>query len=683
MENQSQTQIAFENLCSKLNFNERSGLITSESAIQDAYQKYFFDYVKNKLNIDAVFFYSPQNGPSFPIIYFKQLECQNPAIIAELHKLVWNMGQAPLLFIILPTKVLIYNSYETPRMIDGDELDSTAGLIEELELFVSAESDIEKLLKYRSSELLTGNYWQENSSFFDKKKRVNETLLENLEFIRKQLLDSGLSNEIIYSLINRTIFIKYLEDRKDRNGNAVFPKDFFKKYSPSAKKFVDLLSDKHATYLLFRELSEKFNGDIFFAENEEDLITQHHLDLLYEVFNGRMHLKDRQTTLWPLYSFNVIPIELISNIYQRFVHIEDPDNKKGNRGTHYTPYHLSVFLLDQVLPWDRDKYDISILDPSCGSGIFLVESYRRLIYRWIRKNKGIRPSIDDLNRILKNNIFGVDINEKAIRIASLSLYLTLCDYLEPRDIWKNLKFVPLINNNLFISDFFGKNATFNGKKFDIIIGNPPWDSQIPPTASEYLKVNARPIGDKQICQAFLWRVTDLIKLNGEICLIVSSKSLLFNRSIPNKRFRKSFFSKVYIKTIVNFSILRHSLFSEAIGPAAAVIFSVSSESTQPIAYCTPKPSFSPQDNWLFVIEPQDIAEISRSDSINDDTIWKIAMWGNPRDYELIKKLSQLSTLGQIAKKYGWISGEGYILGKKGRKKDLWLYNKPVVLINFW
>jgi hypothetical protein len=393
-----------------------------------------------------------------------------------------------------------------------------------------------------------------------------------------------------------------------------------------------------------------------------------------------MHLKNRQTTLWPLYSFDVIPIELISNIYQRFVHIEETDGKKSNRGSHYTPYHLSAFLLDQVLPWDNDKCDISILDPSCGSGIFLVESYRRLIHRWMIKNKGIRPSITDLNQILKNSIFGMDVNEKAIRIAALSLYLTLCDYLEPRDILNNLKFVSLINNNLFISDFFEKNEQFSKKKFDLIIGNPPWESQIPPSALEYLKANSRPIGDNQICQAFLWRVIDLAKPMGEICLIVSSKSLLFNRSNPNTQFRKSFFSEVCVKTIVNFSILRHSLFSEAIGPAAAVIFSISSECPQPIAYCNPKPSFSPQDNWLFIIEPQDIAEISRNDSINDNTIWKIAMWGNPRDYELIKKISQLSTLNQITKKYNWSSGEGYIRGKKGRTEDRWLYNKPVVLI---
>lgn len=56
------------------------------------------------------------------------------------------------------------------------------------------------------------------------------------------------------------------------------------------------------------------------------------------------------------------------------------------------------------------------LDPSCGSGIFLVESYRRMVEKQINGNLFTE---DDnlLQDILSNNIYGVDLNPDAIDVA--------------------------------------------------------------------------------------------------------------------------------------------------------------------------------------------------------------------------------------------------------------------------
>lgn len=148
-------------------------------------------------------------------------------------------------------------------------------------------------------------------------------------------------------------------------------------------------------------------------------------------------------------------------------------------------------------------------------------------------------------------------------------------------------------------------------------------------------------------------------------MIVSSKALLFNRSPRNSQFRRDFFSSYNIKAIFNFSALRHSLFSHAVGPGAAIIFTP----TQPpegetIFYCSPKPSFTLQDKLSFIIEPQDIANIPLSEALESEVIWKIAMWGSPRDYDLIKKLSLQPTLYDISKERRWIHGEGYIVGNE-------------------
>ena len=674
MVEQIDSQGTFDRLCSELNYKKNVGLVTSAEDTEDPFQKYIFSFAKDKLDVDAIFFYSSDTVPSVPFIYFKKFESEDPQKIAELHKLVWNMGQAPLLFIILPSKVLIYNSYKAPK-IDNSGLDFRAGLIEELQIFIDVEKERRARLKYESLELLTGNYWKIHHNKFDKKERVNESLLENLDIIRKNLLKEQLPTKVIHNLIIRTIFIKYLEDRKDKLGNRVFPDNFFKEFLGSADKFVDLLSDKQSTYSLFRKLSETFNGDLFFLDNEETVVSQKHLNLLQRMLKGEEYLKSGQRTLWPLYSFDVIPIELISNIYQKFVH--SGDNQKEKKGSHYTPPHLATFLMDQVLPWEDKEIDIRILDPSCGSGIFLVEGYRRLIRRWKVKNNE-NPSISDLNQILKENLFGVDISYEAIQIAALSLYLTLCDNLEPRIILKNLVFERLINNNLFVSDFFSDDLPFAKEKYDIIIGNPPWESQLSDLAFQYIKRTSKPVGDKQICQAFLWRVQDLCKPTTEICMIVSSKSLLFNRNPKNRLFRNDFFSSVCVKSIINFSLLRRILYSEAIGPCAAITFSPNDLQSNPIVYCTPKPCYSPQDDWLFIIEPQDIAKIRKEDALEDDLVWKVAMWGAPRDYELIKRLAGFPSLKGVCDTHKWVDGEGFTIGGKERKLDLWLSEKPYV-----
>ena len=675
---ESRSEKALCYLCSQLDLRIDNGLVRNYTDIDDEYQRYILRQAKEKLGTDAIFFLKPAlDGPSIPLIYFCKLESRDPHEIAELHKLVWNMGQAPLLFVVLPDVVLVYSTYEPPKTADG-KLDDEAQFIEELKLFVESDNEIKKLKKYHRSELLTGRYWQEHSDKFRKEERVFRTLLNNLDFMREKLIEKGLSADIVHNLLIRSIFIKYLEDRKDSNGYNAFPEGFFEKFLRSATCFTDLLSDKTATYKLFRYLHEdKFNGDVFTIEEaEENKVSEHHLKELQGLLKGEKYLESGQMTLWPLYSFDVIPIELISNIYQQFFHYKK--EKRGRkRGTYYTPYHLVTFLMDEVLPWGGKIADMKILDPSCGSGVFLVEAYRRLIHRWMRAHEK-PPSFSDLKTILKKNIFGVDINREAIQIAALSLYLTMCDYLEPRSIWDEVRFEPLLNSNLFVSDFFEENKSFLVNKYNLIIGNSPWESELTEPASNYIKKRGKPVGDKQISQAFLWKVAELCEPDGEICLMVSSKGLLFNRSATNREFRKRFFSTFNVKTVINFSALRHKLFSEAIGPGSAVLFSPDEPDNHPISYFSPKPSYSPQDDWLLLIEPQDIAHIPKNEAFENDVIWKVAMWGTPRDYELVRKLSEFPTLGEVCDKKNWKHAEGFKFEGGEKHEAPELGGKPLV-----
>ena len=290
---------------------------------------------------------------------------------------------------------------------------------------------------------------------------------------------------VVHSLLSRSIFIKYLEERKDSNGETVFPQGFYSKFLESAEQYTDVLNSKEATYNLFNTLKEKFNGDTLqVSEVEVEIITQNDLDELRTFILGDSDLESEQLALWPFYSFDVIPIQLISSIYELFFHLSDEDDEKG---TYYTPLHLVNLIMDEVYPWEGEYKGTTFFDPSCGSGIFLVEAYRRLVCRWM-SHKGVHSiTCDQLILLLKNSIFGVDINEEAIRVASFSLSLAMCDFLDPRSIWDELSFPRLLENNLISSDFFDKDKSFNNRRYDVIVGNPPWQSNITGKTKEYLK----------------------------------------------------------------------------------------------------------------------------------------------------------------------------------------------------
>ena len=135
------------------------------------------------------------------------------------------------------------------------------------------------------------------------------------------------------------------------------------------------------------------------------------------------------------YNFEFIPIQLISAIYEEFLHQEE----SGKDGAYYTPPMLVDFMLNQTLPRSDHDYKLRLLDPACGSGIFLVEAYRRLVERW-RKANGRRPDSVELAAILKYSIFGVDIKLQALRVAAFSLYLAMLDYVQPKYIWMTVHF---------------------------------------------------------------------------------------------------------------------------------------------------------------------------------------------------------------------------------------------------
>ena len=347
---------------------------------------------------------------------------------------------------------------------------------------------------------------------------------------------------------------------------------------------------RHAELESFLHLDEKtrdwLNGSIFELEHEALFsIGQSLFGRIAGVFSGdsvdgQLHLD------FEAYDFSFIPIETLSVIYEQFLHVRKSDSTSSqakNLGAYYTPIPLIAFMQEELEKRRPLVEDMKIMDPSCGSGAFLVQCYRRIIERQIKKKKS-ELSPTELRNILTTQIFGVDRDRDACRVAELSLILTLLDYIEPPDLQSNPNFrLPdLRNTNIFEADLFDPDSVCAGitatPTFDWIVGNPPWIELNRRRMGEenrhvwqWIQDHAAdsPVGGRQVAEAFAWKVLDFLKPNGVAALVLPAMTLFKRESAT---FRKRFFTRAASWFVANFSNLADTLFSGRARQPAAVLF---------------------------------------------------------------------------------------------------------------
>ena len=393
---------------------------------------------------------------------------------------------------------------------------------------------------------------------------------------RDELKKRGLDTDVAHDLLARVIFIQFLFQRRDSSGQPALNEGMLHRLREEehvlSKRYTSLpeiLADKSDAYNLFRWLNEKFNGDLFpgKAATEEEReaewqaemrqVSPEHLRLLAQIAGGETEMKSGQKSLWPYYSFDTMPLEFISSIYEMFVDTdaqEEADAKKKTgaktkvdakrKGTHYTPGYIVDAVLDGVLPWDDKQWDLRILDPACGSGIFLVKAFQRLVHRWRLAHPGREPPAALLKRILERNLVGVDIDPHAVRVASFSLYLAMCDEIDPRHYWTQVKFPRLRNTRLVHGDFFdegipGIRTKGDAGAYDVVVGNAPWGKDtMTPHARTWSSENDWEISNEGIGTLFLPKAAVLTKPAGRVRMIQPAGSLLFNGLSTAVRFRE-------------------------------------------------------------------------------------------------------------------------------------------------
>src|SRR5581483_9990666 len=443
------------------------------------------------------------------------------------------------------------------------------------------------------------------------------------------------------------------------------------------KSFKDLLSDVDATYNFFRWLGETFNGNLFPFQEGEEKIIKDDLDIIRAFLTGvdmNNYPQVRQERLWG-YEFNFIPVELISSIYEMFAHSSDAQAAE-ERSTHYTRLQLVELVLSIAM--SSMKSTARILDPACGSGIFLVEAFKRQV--WMRENE--HKSIvqrDELRNMLYSQIFGIDIDRGAVDVAAFSLYLTLLELDPDPQPPAALKFLPLLPSdeipnkipNLYVQDFCNNEHIFNEKEpfvnqdFDLIVSNPPWtalkESKAPRDpdnpisgrqwALEYCKTHAIP--DKKPDQAFMMRVQDFVHPDTRVAFIVASR--MFYQQ-EDRSWLKRFLDSVTVDTVINLSDLvgEKVLFGDKLGkstihnPASVIFFrALSPYKDNQVRYITPNwyPSIRARNE--IIITNEDIHFLSQKLLQHQPFLWKSAFRGTPHDYRLLSRLQALPSLDTV------------------------------------
>ena len=400
----------------------------------------------------------------------------------RVHKLVWNQDYVPFVLVESPTCVRLYSgfNYQKPGT-DGE-----SGLIAPLRDF----NQISEVLDgFHATQIDDGTLWSKWGQHVDPSKRVDWRLLESLGKLAGKLKDLDLDKNVRHAFIGRYAYLRYLLDRGFLSDRKLARWGLEK----------DEIFSPDATLKAFRELNARLddetdglNGSIF--PFDISAIKKPHLHTVACAFAGHDPESGQQVFDFMAYDFSYIPIETLSVIYEQFLH--EPDDapvvkgrgksttKGRDEGAYYTPIPLVNFMIAEMDARKRLEPGMKVLDPSCGSGAFLVQTYRMLIERAIRASGKDTLPPGDLRQILTKQIYGVDRDTDACRIAEMSLLVTLLDYVNPPDLegrYKGFLLPTLAGNNIFEADFFDSSGPWaespvcmEGKPaFDWVIGNPP------------------------------------------------------------------------------------------------------------------------------------------------------------------------------------------------------------------
>jgi adenine-specific DNA-methyltransferase len=241
-------------------------------------------------------------------------------------------------------------------------------------------------------------------------------------------------------------------------------------------------------------------------------------------------------------------LDLIASIYQNDVTYKE----RKKLGEFYTPIKIVSRILDGIgYNLNYEITEKNLIDISCGSGSFLIESIKRLISSELRKLriKNFRDlTINETRNLvdkIHSSISGIDINPIACILCQINILFTIFDL-----IIKVISNQP--NYQIPIFKIFNQNTLDLSyeQKFDYVVGNPPYIFIRNISKSQKKLINQRNFktnkGQYDYYQLFLEIGINLLKQGGFLGYIIPDSILV----LSNRRLlRKLIYKNTLIKEI--------------------------------------------------------------------------------------------------------------------------------------
>ena len=448
------------------------------------------------------------------------------------------------------------------------------------------ENDLPKKIKSESlsqEDLITKNLYQDYSLF---KRELFHNLIE---------LNKGFDKLLLFKksqkLLDRLLFLFFGEDKFLLPPNSV--RLILDDWKDLIEKDVEIpLYDRFKKYFGYLNTGFKgkrydvfpYNGGLFKPDEvldniliDDNLLYNHTKKLSEYDFESEVDVN----ILGHIFENSLSEIEEISNELISG-EVNNSISKRKKDGVFYTPKYITKYIVDNTIgklcdekknefqikdeDYITDKkrikktikglsdklneyrnwlLELTICDPSCGSGAFLNQSLDFLIkeHRYIdelqSKLFGDSLVLSDIeNSILENNLFGVDINEESVEITKLSLWLRTA---QPNRKLNSLSDNIKCGNSLIDEPIEGVENYFKWEEefpkvfekggFDVVIGNPPYTyrNSISNGEKKYFELKfSSSEGNFELYKFFIEKGVQILKHNGMFSYITSSSFLIQN-----------------------------------------------------------------------------------------------------------------------------------------------------------
>ncbi|MFF2912037.1 Eco57I restriction-modification methylase domain-containing protein [Paenibacillus sp. NPDC057934] len=229
---------------------------------------------------------------------------------------------------------------------------------------------------------------------------------------------------------------------------------------------------------------------------------------------------------------DILPNEassILENLYPALVN----SVSRKSSGMEYTQQSIVNFMLDEV-GYISDIFDKKVLDPSCGSGAFLIPIVARTILRYQELNYSSSTIIRALTE--QKMIVGVDINPGNVHLSKLRYLLELkglMDNIEEHVLLDCYKKIPVyVGNTLTTLSILDEVPEYLIEgSYDFVVGNPPYIrlQRLPKEFREDIKHNfVSAVGRFDLYVCFIEKAIQLLKQEGKIAYITSNKFLTTN-----------------------------------------------------------------------------------------------------------------------------------------------------------